>query len=183
MTQKTPPAQLQREIDDALSRRKPRGFTPGDPNRDDYLRFLDDVNDPPRTDLIRAHMADRIREMDKPARKSKMSHATMKAEESKTATTSLTKEEKLQQAAKWIRRELNKRDDGSHPSHLANKVLEEADKKFGLGSFGVEGWAKSPSIGYQYLNYGDSYDPTIVVRSNPTRATVFVALGGWASYA
>lgn len=91
--------------------------------------------------------------------------------------------EKLQQAAKWIRREITKRDDGSHPSHLASKVLEEADDKFGLGSYGVEGWAKSPRLGYQYLNYGDPYDPTIVVRSNPTQATVFVALGGWASYA
>jgi hypothetical protein len=181
-TMKKSPAQLQREIDDALSRRKPRGFAPGDPNRDDYLRFLDDVNDPPRTDLIRAHKADRIREMDKPARKSKMSHATMTTDDVPSSTGKPSKE-KLQQAAKWIRRELTKRDDSSHPSHLANKVLEEADEKFGLGSFGVEGWAKSPSIGYQYLNYGDSYDPTIVVRSNPTRATVFVALGGWASYA
>jgi hypothetical protein len=109
-------------------------------------------------------------------------HATMTTDDVSSSTGKPSKE-KLQQAAKWIRRELNKRDDGSHPSHLANKVLEEADEKFGLGSFGVEGWAKSPSIGYQYLNYGDSYDPTIVVRSNPTRATVIVALGGWASYA
>ena len=62
-------------------------------------------------------------------------------------------------------------------------MLEEADKKFQLGSYGVEGWAKSPSLGYQYLNYGDTYDPTIVIRSNPTRATVIVALGGWGSYA
>lgn len=79
---KKSPAQLQREIDEALSRRKPRRFAPGAPNNDDYLRFLDDVNDPPRTGLIRAHKDDRIREIDKPARKSKMSHAAMKAEES-----------------------------------------------------------------------------------------------------
>ena len=91
--------------------------------------------------------------------------------------------EKLQQAAKWVRRELTKRADSSHPSHLAAKVLEEADEKFQLGSFGVEGWAKSPSRGYQYLNYGDPYDATIVVRSNPTQSTVHVALGGWAPYA
>ena len=99
------------------------------------------------------------------------------------ATMGKPSQEKLQEAAKWIRRELTKRSDGGHPSHLAAKVLEEADKKFDLGSFGVEGWAKSPSVGYQYLNYGDSYDPTIIVRSNRTGARVSVALGGWASYA
>lgn len=60
-TKKKTPAQLQREINEALSRRKPRRFASGDPNNDDYLRFLDDVNDPPRTDLIRAHKDDRIR--------------------------------------------------------------------------------------------------------------------------
>jgi hypothetical protein len=103
-------------------------------------------------------------------------HATMSA-------TGKPSKEQFQQAAKWIRGQLNKRDDGGHPSHLAAKVLEEADTKFGLGSYGVEGWAKSPSIGYQYLNYGDSYDPTIVVRSNASKATVIVAMGGWASYA
>ena len=66
---KKSPAQLQRDIDEALSRRKPRRFAPGDPNTDDYLRFLDDVNDPPRTDLIRAHKDERARE----------SHATQKS--------------------------------------------------------------------------------------------------------
>jgi hypothetical protein len=108
-------------------------------------------------------------------------HATMGTED--TSSTEVPLEEKLRQAAKWIRRELSKRADSSHPSHLANKVLEEADKKFKLESFGVEGWAKTPSIGYQYLNYGDPYDATIVVRSSPTRATVHVALSGWAPYA
>jgi hypothetical protein len=110
-------------------------------------------------------------------------HATMKVDDTSTGRPGRPSKETFQQAAKWIRRELNKRDDGGHPSHLAAKVLEEADEKFKLGSFGVEGWAKSPSTGYQYLNYGDPYDSTIVVRSNPTRATVIVALGGWASYA
>lgn len=112
--------------------------------------------------------------------KGQRAHATVKTE---AAATDLPLKDKLQLAAKWIRREIKKRDDGSHPSHLAAKVLEEADEKFKLGSYGVEGWAKSPSRGYQYLNYGDPYDSTIVVRSNPTRAAVFVALGGWAAYA
>lgn len=71
---KKPPAQLQREINEALSRHKPRRFAVGDPNNDAYLRFLDDANDPPRTDLIRAHKDDLIREMDKPARR--RAHAT-----------------------------------------------------------------------------------------------------------
>jgi hypothetical protein len=114
--------------------------------------------------------------------KNKQAHAT-KAVKAPISTEPGATKEKLQQAAKWIRRELSKRGDSSHPSHLASKVLEEADKKFNLGSYGVEGWAKSPSLGYPYLNYGDPYDATIVVRSNPTKATVFVALGGWASYA
>ena len=111
------------------------------------------------------------------ALRSKRSHATV------AASSRSPSKEQFQEAAKWIRRELNKRADGSHPSHLAAKVLEEADEKFKLGSFGVEGWAKSSSLGYQYLNYGDPYDATIVVRSGPHQAAVFVALGGWASYA
>lgn len=86
--------------------------------------------------------------------------------------------ETLKKAARWIRRELTKRADGSHPSHLAARILAEADERFALASFGVEGWAKSPQTGVQYLNYGDPYDATIVVRSNATRATVHVAVGG-----
>jgi hypothetical protein len=111
------------------------------------------------------------------------SHSTVKTDVTASSAAERPLKEKLQQAAKWIRRELNKRADRSHPSHLASKVLEEADEKFQLGSHGVEGWSKSSSLGYQYLNYGDPYDATIVVRSNPTRATVIVALGGWATYA
>ena len=34
-------------------------FTLGDPNRDDYLRYLDDTNDPPRTKLQREAKLDR----------------------------------------------------------------------------------------------------------------------------
>ena len=58
-------AQLNREIAAALARRKPKGFSPGDPNNDAFLRHLDDFNDPPRTALHRAAKADR-------------SHATLK---------------------------------------------------------------------------------------------------------
>jgi hypothetical protein len=86
-------------------------------------------------------------------------------------------------AARWIRREIARRVTSAHPSHVASRVLEEADAKFALGSFGVEGWAKSPNLGYQYLNFGDSYAPTIVIRSNAITAMVFVAMGGYAAYA
>ncbi len=89
----------------------------------------------------------------------------------------------LRLAAKWIRQELKARANGSHPSHLAAVVLAEADTKFELGSYGVEGHASSPSRGFQYLNYGDPYDATIVVASTRHNTRVSVALGGWASYA
>lgn len=91
--------------------------------------------------------------------------------------------DKLKTAARWIRRQLTTRDDDAHPSHLAAVVLAEADEKFHLGSYGVEGWATTPSRGVQYLNYGDPYDSTIVVVSNAHNCRVHVAMGGWANYA
>lgn len=167
-TKKKSPAQLQREIDEVLAK-------PGAYSYEEAMAALEKKHaGVPRGGSLRSGHAPVV---------PKIAHATMKTDATSASTGGPPSKEKLQQAAKWIRRELNKRDDGTHPSHLAAKVLEEADQKFGLGSFGVEGWAKSPSIGYQYLNYGDSYDPTIVVRSNRTQATVIVALGGWASYA
>lgn len=184
------PAQLDREIAQALTK-APEGFKIGDvvqfrsePGTGGVIRSLASgeasVMTPRGARSIPTHALSHVPKahVDRVRRASESSaHATMK-----TDGTSSTKE-KLQQAAKWIRRELTKRADGSHPSHLARKVLEEADKKFALNSYGVEGWANSPSVGFEYLNYGDPYDSTIVVRSNPTRATVHVALGGWASYA
>lgn len=93
--------------------------------------------------------------------------------------------EKLQKAAKWIRKAMSNRPDKHHhPSHYAARVLQEADKNFDLNSFGVEGWTDSVGrSGVQYLNFGDPYESTIVVRSSPHSHSVHVAMGGWASYA
>lgn len=89
----------------------------------------------------------------------------------------------LRQAQRWMRRQLTRRADGTHPSHLAAIVLAEADQRFALQSCGVEGHAFTPSRGFQYLNYGDPYDPTIVIVTTRTAARVYLARGGWAPYA
>jgi hypothetical protein len=182
------------EIEQALAadviRKNPKLYAGYD---EDAVKFVRNTMGPTKWDLLLAAQALGLapqgtylypdeRKRGTAGRSAKRSHAEMKTESAPLAEEGPTKEN-LQRAAKWIRRELTKRDFSGHPSHLASKVLEEADEKFSLRSFGVEGWAKSPSIGYQYLNYGDPYDATIVVRSNPTRATVHVALGGWAVYA
>jgi len=71
-----------------------------------------------------------------------------------------------------------------HSSHLAEKILEEASKKFELKDFGVEGFCNSVGTkGVSYLNYGDPYDATICVLSNGTKARFVYAGGGWATYA
>lgn len=93
--------------------------------------------------------------------------------------------ENLKRAARWVRRQLTKRHDpNSHPSHLAAVVLKEAEEKFGLESFGVEGWADGVGAkGVQYLNFGDPYSPTIIVRSWRHHCLVSFAGGGWEPYA
>lgn len=90
----------------------------------------------------------------------------------------------FERAVRWCRAEFNKRWDGwEHPSHLADKLLEEADKKFELRSYGVEGQSNSTGrSGFSYLNYGDPYIPTIVARTSPTKVSFHYA-SGWASYA
>lgn len=90
----------------------------------------------------------------------------------------------LNRAARWFRREMSKRRDPfSHPSHLAAKILKEADEKFSLGSFGVEGWANDTRSGVQYLNFGDTYSPTLVVCCTRYTWRCHVAMGGWGPYA
>lgn len=95
------------------------------------------------------------------------------------------RQEILQTAAKWIRKEMSKKPNKlQHPSHDAARILKEADKKFDLRSYGVEGWSdKSVRTGVQYLNYGDPYEATIVIRSSPNHYCVHIALGGWGPYA
>lgn len=93
--------------------------------------------------------------------------------------------QRLQKAAKWVRTQMTKRRDPySHPSHLAAKLLEEADEKFDLQSFGVEGWSNDVgSRSVQYLNFGDTYLPTIVAVSSRSGARIHYAAGGWGPYA
>jgi len=57
------------------------------------------------------------------------------------------------------------------------------DERFDLESFGVEGWWTSQHAGVQYLNFGDAYVPTIVVRSFTTGYACSLARGGWSAYA
>lgn len=92
---------------------------------------------------------------------------------------------RLEKAARWVREQIRKRHDGfSHPSHLAAKVLEEADEKFQLESFGVEGWCNDVGTnGVQYLNFGDPYVPTVIIKTKPFDYSVHLARGGWGPYA
>ena len=90
----------------------------------------------------------------------------------------------FKKATNWVRAQMSKRrDPHAHPSHLAAEVLAEADEKFKLDSFGVEGWATSTQSGVQYLNFGDTYSPTIVVRCTRSGCRVSYAAGGWGPYA
>ena len=96
-------------------------------------------------------------------------------------------EEKTKQkrARDWCAKEYAKRakDDARHPSFLASELLEQAEAKFGLASFGVEGWSTGyGSGGVSYLNYGDPYDATIVARTTMAHARFYHAKGGWAAY-
>lgn len=54
-----------------------------------------------------------------------------------------------------------------HPSHLACEIMREAETKYGLGTFGTEGFGEQDSYrrnspGMSYLNAGDSYALTLV---------------------
>ena len=93
-------------------------------------------------------------------------------------------EQNLNRALRWVRSELAKRsvDYNSHRSHLVAVVLSEAEVKFGLDTCGVEGWCDGlGKAGVQYLNTGDSYGLTIVVRAG--RDWHRASLGAWADFA
>lgn len=93
--------------------------------------------------------------------------------------------ETLTKARAWCVKEYSKRskEDTRHPSFLAGEILAEAEGKFAIPSYGVEGYAFTSVRGMQYLNFGDPYDATIVVTSNPTMARFWLASGGWAGFA
>ena len=77
-------------------------------------------------------------------------------------------EETLKKARVWCAHQFKARyERNEHASFLASRILKEADEKFGLESFGVEGWCDDTgSGGCEYLNMGDSYTLTIYVKTN-----------------
>lgn len=94
--------------------------------------------------------------------------------------------EKLKRARAWCARQYQKRREDrryEHPSFLAKEVLEEADKKFALESFGAEGWADEANgrydTGVNYLNFGDTYTPTVAVTTTRNSCTFRFLGGGW----
>jgi len=93
--------------------------------------------------------------------------------------------DQLQKAAQWCAAEFKKRrNENEHASFLASKLLEEASARFELSDFGVEGWATSEGrTGISYLNFGDTYAPTIVVRTTAQQASFRYSPGGWGGYA
>ena len=92
--------------------------------------------------------------------------------------------DKLEQTIKWCRREYARRrqDEHCHCSHTAAKVMEEAEKRFALGTCGVEGFGINMDSGVQYLNTGDSYTRTILFRASSRNAGRW-SLGAWGDIA
>lgn len=91
----------------------------------------------------------------------------------------------LQKAARWCAAEFKKRRmKDEHASFLASKLLEEASTRFELGDFGVEGWATSDGrTGVSYLNFGDTYAASLIVRTTAQQASFRYSPGGWGGYA
>lgn len=90
--------------------------------------------------------------------------------------------ENWENALKFVRRQCKAASSegwgGSHPSFAVKQILEEAEKRYGLPSFGVEGWCDAVGKnGVSYLNMGDPYALTIYVRTTPHSARV--SLGCW----
>lgn len=76
--------------------------------------------------------------------------------------------ETLKKARLWCARQFSKRYNRlTHASHLASEILKEADERFKLESFGVEGFCDQVGAsGCDYLNMGDSYTQTLYVKTN-----------------
>jgi len=89
----------------------------------------------------------------------------------------------LRNARRWCATRYRKRREdrrGEHPSHLACAVMLEAEKRYNLGTFGVEGWCDRGrwAYGWNYLNTGDPYAQTVMVRTTPSRARFYVKAWG-----
>jgi len=91
----------------------------------------------------------------------------------------------LQKARAWCAKEFRKRRvPGEHASHVTEVILREASKKFNLDDYGVAGFCDTMGhAGVNYLNFGDSYTPTLCALTRGEKARFTVAWGGWATYA
>lgn len=81
----------------------------------------------------------------------------------------------LNSARKWCQEQYNKRrgEYTWHVSFLATEILEEAEKKFNLNTFGVEGFSSvTGKHCVDYLNTGETYGTTIIFRSKGEKFSV-----------
>lgn len=90
----------------------------------------------------------------------------------------------MEKAIAWCRREYLKRrkETHFHCSHTAAEVMADAEKRFDLGTFGVEGFAINSDAGLQYLNTGDTYARTILFRASSCNFGRW-SLGSWGDVA
>lgn len=90
----------------------------------------------------------------------------------------------LERAIGYCRRQYALRIGGhnAHCSFLAAEIMQEAEKRFNLPTYGVEGFAINMDSGVEYLNTGDSYGRTILFRSR-SRWIGRWSLGAWGDIA
>jgi len=80
----------------------------------------------------------------------------------------------LERARNWTRKRFNALREGErcHPSHHAAQAMKEAEKRYQLETFGVEGdCTENGGIDIIYLNTGDTYALTIVYHDNKFKLT------------
>lgn len=76
----------------------------------------------------------------------------------------------LQKARRWCAAQYKARRPerySEHPSHLAREIMREAEIRYGLDTFGTEGFGEPDNYrrtcpGVSYLNTGETYAKTIV---------------------
>jgi hypothetical protein len=80
---------------------------------------------------------------------------------------------------KEIRTKYNKarQNESCHNSHTASRVMREVAESHGVG-YGIEGFCDDVGRhGISYINMGDTYDTTIIFRSESERFSI----GDWGS--
>ena len=80
----------------------------------------------------------------------------------------LLDEKKLKSAQRYARKKFNELREGDHKwawchaSHAVAEALQQAEKKFSLDTFGVEGFCDPVGQeGFSYLNKGETYALTL----------------------